>query len=121
MGSVILLTIFITNSISVNKRKIGILRALGTKTSDILKIFILESNLVGILTFVLSGIGTIAIIEIVNNYITKELFFYVRPVIFEINGVISIIVVILIVIIISLVIPIIKLSKSKPIDLIRKD
>jgi len=116
--TIILLALFITNNLSVNKKKIGILRALGTKTIDIVKIFMLESIIIGIFTFILSTINTLISINIANNYITKELFFYARPIIFNIESIISILVVIIFVILISLVIPIIKLSKIKPIDLI---
>lgn len=117
--SIILLTFFLINNLKSNKRKIGILRALGTKIIDIIKIFVLENAIIGFFAFVLAGIGSILICELVNNYITKELYFYARPIIFNMRSVISILIVIAIVILISLVIPIIKISKDKPIDLIQ--
>lgn len=118
--SIVLLTLFITNNLNVNRKKIGILRSLGTKTQDIIKIFMLESCIIGLFTSILSSFGTIVIINLVNNYITKELFFYVKPIIFNISSIVSIVIVIILVIIISLIIPIIKLSRSKPINLIQK-
>ena len=117
--AVILLTLFITNNLSVNKRKIGILRALGTKTKDILIIFMLEGSIIGIFTLILSIFGTIISIYFANNYITKELFFYARPIIFNINSIISILIVVSVIILTSLVIPIIQISKIKPIELIQ--
>lgn len=118
--SIILLTLFITNNLNINRKKIGILRSLGTQTQDIIKIFMLESCIIGLFTSILSSFGTIVIINLVNNYITKELFFYVKPIIFNINSIVSIAIVIILVIFISLIIPIIKLSRSKPISLIQK-
>lgn len=114
----ILFTLFITSNTNQNKKKIGILRAIGTKVSDIIKIFMLESVIIVGITFVLSNILTVVAINVINSFITREISFYLRPIVYEPSTIIVILVVQIIVTMISLVIPIIRLSKSKPIELI---
>ena len=119
--SVLLLIVFVSNNLNVHKRKIGILRALGISTSEVVKIFMLEGVIIAFGAFILSMSGTIVLINFVNNYITKELFFFVRPVIFYWESVLNVVMIIILVIIISLILPTIKLSKCHPIDLIRNN
>ncbi len=117
---IILLTMFITSNFSINKKKIGILRALGMKTIDVIKIFILESIIVGSCTFILASLLSFITVNMVNNYITKELYFYVKPIIYNYQSIISILIIVLLTIIISVIIPILKLVKNKPINLINE-
>lgn len=118
--AVILFTLFISSSISSYKKNIGLLRALGARIKEIINIFILESLIIGIVTFVFANILTIISINIVNNYITKEVYFYLRPLVFNENTILLILISIIGVILISLIIPIIHLSKKRPINLIKE-
>ena len=58
--------------------------------------------------------------DIVNNYITKEVYFYLRPLVFNENTIFIILISIIGVILISLIIPIVHLSKKRPINLINE-
>ncbi len=117
---IVLLTMFITSNFSINKKKIGILRALGMKTFDVMKIFVLESLIIGSWTFLLASILSFVTVNIANNYITKELYFYVKPIIYNYQSIISTLIIVLLTIMISVIIPILKLAKNKPITLINK-
>ena len=117
--AIILFTLFITSSIGINKRKIALLRALGARIKEILNIFVLKGIIVGIITFFLSNILTILGINLVNNYITQEVFFYLKPLIFNQKTIVVILSIIL-VILISLIVPIIRLAKKMPSNLINK-
>ena len=116
--AVLLFILFITSSISANKKKIALLRALGARVKEIVNIFILEGMIVGIITLLLSNLITVLGIEVINNYITKEIYFYLRPLIYNGETAIIILVAIILVIIISLIVPIIRLSKKMPSNLI---
>src|SRR5699024_7905968 len=81
----ILFTLFITNNISNNKRKVGILRALGTKINDVIKIFVLESVFITVATFILSNTLTILLINVLNNFIAKEINFSIVTITYNFN------------------------------------
>lgn len=117
--SVALFGIFILNSIIVNKNKIGILKTLGLNTWEIAKIFIMESLIIGGISLFLSNILNALLIYLSNNYITKELFFYARPINTNPYIFVYILIAIVLTIIINFFIPTIVISKTKPINLIK--
>lgn len=55
--SALLLMNFISASITYKKREIGILRAVGAKSSDVFKIFFSEAFVIAIINFVIAAIG----------------------------------------------------------------
>lgn len=117
--AILLFGIFILNSVLSNKRKIGILKSLGTSSFNITKIFITESLIIGTLTFIISSFLTIFSINTLNNYITQEFSFYVKPIIFDINIVYYILIIIVLSIFINFVIPIAIIFKSQPSKLLK--
>lgn len=116
--AVVLIMNFIVSSINSQKKKIGILRAIGAKKSDILKIFFLESFIIGFVSFVISSVLSYALCGLINNQITKDMFFYARPVIFRIITIGILLLTLIVVISVSNILPILKASKMKPIDAI---
>ncbi len=62
---------FISNSISYRKKGIGILRALGCRKIDVFSIFFFEGLGIALINFVLSLIGTIVCVVVINNYLTS--------------------------------------------------
>lgn len=105
-------------SISNSKKEIGILRSLGTKISGIYKIFYLEGLIIGIVSIVISSILIYFGTSYINNYISRNLFYSVKPVVFNPYVILYITLVVFIVVSISSVIPLIKISRSKVIDII---
>ena len=116
--SVILFVFFTLTSVNSNKKSIGILRALGAKTSDIYKIFYLESFLMGFFAMILSSIGCYLSVVVANKLISSNLFVNVSPIIFKPDILIILFIVLIILTTISFVIPIFKITKTKPIDVI---
>lgn len=109
---------FISTSISYCKKEIGILRALGASTFDVIKIFGYESLAIGIISYILSMVGWLISCKLLNKNLFSELFF-------TLNGIITHplipIIMLLFVIFISLFITITsvsKITKVKPIDAI---
>ena len=66
--SALLLMNFIATSISYKKREIGILRAVGARSSDVFKIFFSEALIIALINFVLSTAAVIAGIIITNTW-----------------------------------------------------
>lgn len=116
--SIILFIYFSLTSINSNKKDIGILRALGAKTMDIYKIFYLESFIIGIFSLVLSSITCYVGTTFANNLISKDVFVNIRPIIFSYDIIIILFITLIILTTISFIIPVLKISKTKPIDVI---
>ena len=116
--SIVLLTLYILMSINNSKKEIGILRSLGTKISGIYKIFYIEGLIIGVISVVLSSVLIYFGTGFINNYISKDLFYSVKPIVFNPNVILYISVIIFIAVSISSLIPLIKISKSKVIDII---
>lgn len=116
--SIVLLTLYILMCINNSKKEIGILRSLGTKISGIYKIFYIEGLIIGVISIVLSSVLIYFGTGFINNYISKDLFYSVKPIVFNPNVILYISVIIFIVVSISSLIPLIKISRSKVIDII---
>ncbi len=60
---------FIATSVAYKKREIGILRAIGSRSNDVFRIFFAESFIIAMINFVLSLAGTVAIAAVVNYFV----------------------------------------------------
>ncbi len=60
---------FISTSISYKKREIGILRAIGSRSNDVFRIFFAESFIIAMINFVASIAGTITLCSLINSLI----------------------------------------------------
>lgn len=116
--SIILFIYFAITSINSNKKDIGILRALGARTIDIYKIFYLEIFIIGLSSLVLSSLTCYFATILANNLISKNLFIDIKPIIFNYNIIIILFITLIVLTTISFIIPILKISKTKPIDVI---
>lgn len=116
--SVIILMNFITNSIKYRKKEIGILRAIGCKRMDILKIFIYEVLMLMIICLVLSFIFIPEIVISVNSGIIRTLNTQVDIMHFGLLQMICVGVIMLVISIFASIMPIKRVTKMKPIDAI---
>ncbi len=111
---------YISTSV-VNKRPtIGILRCLGSNSKNILTIFTIESIVMAIINGLLATAFTALGCLLVNMYIINVMNISVSFAIFGIRQFIIIFGISLLTAIVSSAFPIIKISKEKPVDLIRK-
>jgi len=109
---------YIILSINANKKRIGILRSLGARKIDTLKIFYTEGILIGLTSFIISSLLCIYFIKFGNIYISKELFFDIEPLIFNDKTILALLIIVILVVLVSSSISILKISKLNPIDAI---
>jgi len=115
--SIILLTNFIFTSVNYRKKDIGILRALGARKIDIIKIFSWESMILTLLSALISSILLFYTSKFLNNTILESSLI-ISPFMPTIQTVSFIIFAIFIISIIATIISINKISKLKPVDAI---
>lgn len=116
--SIVLLFAFIQNSILISRRKIGILKSLGVRTSNIFVIFLLETLFVSLFTIV--GASTLLLIAspLVNLVVRGNYGFYFSAL--NINALIlfKITIITLFVSLLALIVPFIKFKKMQTSKLI---
>lgn len=115
----LLLANFIANSISYQRKEIGILRAIGARSTDVFKIYFSESFIIASINFVLSTLFTFLIfkgkIEASVLQLTNNIPIYT----FTVLQVLLILVVSFLSVFLATFIPIRHIAKRKPIDTIR--
>lgn len=110
---------FIATSIANKKREIGILRAVGARGLDVLKIFLNESLIIAIVNWLLATslcfIGT----GIINTYIRDEFGVLITVLNFGPIQIILLLIISISVAILASALPVYKISRKKPIDAIK--
>ena len=119
--SIIIIANFLENSIVYRNKEVGILRALGCKMSDVIKIFIYELFGLAFISLSLSAIICPYLIKLINNFLRTIAFIEEIPLIFQAKTVLYMLIFTLMVITATSVIPFIKFSKKKPIDIIHNN
>ncbi|ERJ10988.1 ABC transporter ATP-binding protein/permease [Haloplasma contractile] len=117
--SALLLFNFITASIASKKREIGVLRALGARSSDVFSIFFSESLIIALINFVLALILTIGVIIYINTYLRGEYGLLITFLNFGIRQFFLMLVVSTGVALIASFIPVYRIAHKKPIDAIK--
>ncbi|MBQ2757161.1 MAG: ABC transporter permease, partial [Clostridia bacterium] len=70
--SALLLMNFISTSISYKKREIGILRAVGARSSDVFKIFFSEAFIIALINFLMAVAASVAAVLVLNYYMRNS-------------------------------------------------
>ena len=117
--SVFMLFNYISLSISSKKQTIGILRTLGANKKNIVTMFITEALIISLIIGIISSAVAFGACLIVNTYIVEVMNLTFKIALFDIRQILLIISSSLITGIISSLRPIIKVSKKKPVELIR--
>lgn len=118
--TIFILSMFISNNIKVNSKKIGVLKALGFQTNQVVDIFLIEGALITIIAYFLSAIMTALFLNFINNSFVIQVPGYEFDYLYwNVNA--SIVVAILAcgMSVCSAVVPIISMTKKKPVEIIR--
>ena len=118
--SVFLLYNYISTSIANKKQSVGVLRGLGACGKDILLTFLSESLIIAIVNGVLANVCSAIGCSLVNSYIVNIMNVSVHFAIFGIRQIVIISVISLLTAILSSALPIFKISRKKPVELIRR-
>ncbi|MBQ4069743.1 MAG: ABC transporter ATP-binding protein/permease [Lachnospiraceae bacterium] len=116
----LMLANFIGTSISYKKQEIGILRAIGSRSNDVFRIFFSESFIIAMINFVLSISGVFVVTNAINLLIREELGILVTVLHCGIRQVVLLFVVSVVVAFVASFLPVRKIAAKKPIDAIRK-
>ena len=117
--AVILFMTYISASISYKKREIGILRAVGARSSDVFGIFFNEALVISLIVFVLATIGSGVVVSIVNSSLRAT---YGLPITLLSYGIREIGIILLGCIATALFasfIPVLRIARKKPVDAIK--
>ena len=115
----VMLANFIATSVAHKKQEIGILRAIGSRSNDVFRIFFSESFIIAMINFVLSAAGVFAVTMIINNYIRKDLGVLISLLTFGPRQVLLILVLSIFIAAAASFIPVKKIASKKPVDAIR--
>ena len=118
--SIFMLYNYISVSISSKKQSVGVLRGLGACGKDILLTFLSESIIVAVVNGIFANIFAKIGCSFVNMYIVKVMNISVHFALFGSRQILIIAVVSLLTAILASSLPIVKISKKKPIELIRR-
>lgn len=116
--TVILMTNFIFSSISYRKKEIGILRGLGARRKDVMKIFLWEGLIFATIAFVLASIALFFVTYLLNHVIMAGTDLLLTPFILTFRQFIVIALLVYVIVFISSIIPMIAMMRRKPIDVI---
>ena len=115
----LMLANFIGTSISHKKQEIGILRAIGSRSNDVFRIFFSESFIIAMINFVLSTLGVFGITTFINSVLRKDIGVLISVLTFGPRQVLLLLVISIAVAAIASFIPVKKIASKKPIDAIR--
>ncbi|MDE6252296.1 MAG: ATP-binding cassette domain-containing protein [Lachnospiraceae bacterium] len=117
----IMLMNFIATSISYKKREIGILRAVGARGADVFKIFFNESLIIALINWILASAVTAGIAFFINRVGREQYNLVITILHFGIIQLALMLIISVSVAFVSSFIPVFKVSKKKPIEVIRKN
>ena len=110
---------FISVSISYKKREIGILRAVGARGADVFGIFFNESMLITLINWLFASIATVVGAWLINNSLRVSGGFSLTLLNVGIRQFALILAVGILVAFISTFLPVLRISRKRPIDAIR--
>ena len=110
---------FIATSISYKKREIGILRAIGSRSNDVFRIFFAESFIIAMINFVLSLLGTFAVCGVINYFVRYSAGLLLTILNVGVRQILLLFGICLLVAFLASFLPVRKIAAKRPIDAIR--
>ncbi len=115
----LMLANFIATSVSYKKQEIGILRAIGARSSDVFKIFSAEAMIIALVNFLLACIGTYVAVYTINYWMRISLGALITVLNFGWRQILLLLLISVCVALVASFIPVYRIARKKPIDAIR--
>ncbi len=115
----LLMANFITTSIHYKRQEIGILRAIGSRSNDVFRIFFSESFVIAMINFVISALLCFAGVTVINLVLRKFAGVLITVLHFGIRQVLLLLVISVAIAAIASFLPVRRIAAKKPIDAIR--
>lgn len=116
--SALMLSNFIGSSVSIKKREIGILRALGARSSDVFRIFFNESIIIALINFFFASVSTYIAVRVINNSLRSGVGLTVTVFNFSIRQIVLLLLISVFVASVASFLPVNRIAKKKPVDAI---
>lgn len=110
---------FMSSSVAYKKQEIGILRAIGASSKDVLGVFSKETLMISLINLMISIIGTIIVSDLLNKTMIQSLNLKTTLFDFGIKQIILLMIISLSIGFISSALPVLKTANKKPIDAIK--
>ncbi len=115
----VMLANFIGTSIAYKKQEIGILRAIGSRSSDVFNIFFAEAFIISTINFLLSAVGTFIATLLINWFVKDQFGVLIELLSFGPRQVALVLAVSLGIAALACFLPVKKIASKRPIDAIR--
>ncbi len=115
----LLMANFITTSIHYKRQEIGILRAIGSRSNDVFRIFFSESFVIAMINFVISAVICCAGVMVINFVLRKYVGILITVLHFGIRQILLLFVISVAIAAIASFLPVRRIAAKKPIDAIR--
>ncbi len=116
--AILLISNFMFTSIAYRKKEIGVLRALGARSVDVMKIFLWEATSISVISGTLASILLVLVSHYVNIFLMREMHILSTPFLVGVRQFVVIYILVFLVTFIASILPIYKTAKMKPIDAI---
>ena len=115
----LMLANFIGTSIAYKKQEIGILRAIGSRSNDVFRIFFSEAFVIAMINLALAVIGTGVVTALINRGVRNEVGLLITVVNFGLRQLSLLLLISIAVAAISSFLPVRRIAAKRPIDAIR--
>ena len=115
----LLLANFISTSIHYKRQEIGILRAIGSRSNDVFRIFFSESFVIAMINFVLSAAGCFTLVTLINSLLRSRAGILITVLHFGFRQLLLLFVICVGAAAIASFLPVRRIAAKKPIDAIR--
>jgi hypothetical protein len=115
----LMLANFIGTSVAYKKQEIGILRAIGSRSHDVFRIFFSEAFVIAMINFALAAIGTGVVTALINRGVRNEIGLLITVLHFGLRQIALLVLISVAVAAVSSFVPVRRIAAKRPIDAIR--
>lgn len=111
---------FIVVSIAYRKKEIGILRSIGARSLDVIKIFVWETVLLALISYIITVVTMYGLASIINTFAMDSIGMLISPVIITWRQPLLLLSIVIVISCMASLLPILRIGRQRPIDAIKK-